>query len=189
MKRHPSLQPLSREHHQALVHCRTLAQKLESPHSTTWRTAAAALQQYWDARFSSHMADEEHVLLDVLSSPLRSRLLDEHDRLRAQFCGLDNTLDPGRALALDDLASLAATLQAHIQWEERVLFSYIQSQVSPDELQSLGDRLHSRRASDAASCGLPTDRHLLVVRRGHDRATLSATFLHEGTPWAERLSS
>ena len=70
-------------------------------------------------------------------------------------------LDPGRALALDDLASLAATLQAHIQWEERVLFSYIQSQVSPDELQSLGDRLHSRRTSDAASCGLPTDRNFL----------------------------
>ena len=112
-------------------------------------------------RFSSHMADEEHVLLDVLSSPLRSRLLDEHDSLRAQFRSLDNTLDLGRALALDDLASLAATSQAHIQWEERVLFSYIQSQASPNELQSPGDRLHSRRASDAASCGLPTDRHLL----------------------------
>ncbi|MDZ4736343.1 MAG: hemerythrin domain-containing protein, partial [Rhodospirillaceae bacterium] len=156
MKRHPSLQPLSREHHQALVHCRTLAQKLESPLSTAWRTAAAALQQYWDARFSSHMADEEHVLLDVLSSSLRSRLLNEHDRLRAQFGGLDNTLDPGRALVLDDLASLAATVRAHIRWEEHVVFPYIQSHVPPDELQSLGDRLHSRRASDAASCGLRT---------------------------------
>ena len=75
--------------------------------------------------------------------------------------GDQRRLEIARALALDDLASFAATLQAHIQWEERVLFSYIQSQVSPDELQSLGDRLHSRRASDAARCGLPTDRHLL----------------------------
>jgi len=86
MKRHPSLQPLSREHHRALLYWRELDQQLGSPHSAGLRTAASALQQYWNPRFASHMADEEHVLLDALSGAMRSRLLDEHDLLRLLLC-------------------------------------------------------------------------------------------------------
>ena len=76
MKRHPSLQPLSREHHQALVHCRTLAQKLESPHSTALRTAAAALQQYWDAGCLMKIACEARMQGQVLKIVHPMDLLD-----------------------------------------------------------------------------------------------------------------
>jgi len=154
MKRHPSLQPLSREHHRALLYWRELDQQLGSPHSAGVRTAAAALQQYWNPRFASHMSDEEHVLLDALPGAMRSRLLDEHGLLRLLLGSLDDRLDSGGPLALDDLASLVATLHAHIRWEERVLFPYLQCHVPPDELRSWGDRLRGRRASDEARCDL-----------------------------------
>ena len=91
------------------------------------------------------MAEEEQLLLDLLSGDLRSRLLAEHDTLRSLFCSLDDQLDSGRPFALDDLATLAATLRAHIHWEERVLFPHLEAHVSPEELQSLGDRLRDRQ--------------------------------------------
>ncbi|MCH7685233.1 MAG: hemerythrin domain-containing protein [Planctomycetes bacterium] len=144
MKRHPSLQPLSHEHHRALLCWRELDKQLSIPHGAALRSAAAALQHYWNSRFSSHMAEEEQLLLDLLSGDLRSRLLAEHDTLRSLFCSLDDQLDSGGPFALDDLASLAATLRAHIRWEERVLFPHLQTHVSPEELRSLGNRLRDR---------------------------------------------
>ena len=90
------------------------------------------------------MAEEEQLLLDLLSGDLRSRLLAEHDTLRSLFCSLDDQLDSGGPFVLDDLASLAAKLRAHIRWEECVLFPHLQTHVSPEELRSLGNRLRDR---------------------------------------------
>ncbi len=152
MKRHPSLQPLSREHHRALLCWRELDKQLSIPHGAALRSAAAALQHYWNSRFSSHMAEEEQLLVDLLSGDLRSRLLVEHDTLRSLFCSLDDTLDSIGPLAIDDLANLMATLRAHIRWEERVLFPHLQSHVSKDELQFIGDRLRGRKVCEDAYC-------------------------------------
>jgi iron-sulfur cluster repair protein YtfE (RIC family) len=157
MKRHPSLQPLSHEHHRALLCWRELDKQLSIPHSSALRSAAAALQHYWNSRFSSHLAEEEQLLLDLLSGDLRSRLLAEHDTLRSLFRSLDDTLDSNGALAIDDLASLAATLPAHIHWEERVLFPHLQSHVSTDELRFIGDRLRGRKVSEDAYCDVFDD--------------------------------
>jgi hemerythrin-like domain-containing protein len=98
------------------------------------------------------MADEETLLLGLLSDALRSRLLAEHDTLRSLFCSLDDTLDSNGPLAIDDLVSLAATLRAHIRWEERVLFPHLQSHVSTDELRLIGDRLRGHKFSEDAYC-------------------------------------
>ena len=152
MKRHPSLQPLSHEHHRALLCWRELDKQLSIPHSAALRSAAAALQHYWNSRFSSHMAEEEQLLLDLLSGDLRSRLLAEHDTLRSLFRSLNDQLDSNGPLAIDDLASLAATLRAHIRWEERVLFPHMQSHVSTDELRSIGDGLRGRTDPEDANC-------------------------------------
>ena len=152
MKRHPSLQPLSRKHHRALLCWRELDQQLGMRHGAGLRTAAVALQRYGNSRFSSHMADEETLLLGLLSDALRSRLIAEPDTLRALFCSLDDTLDSNGPLAIDDLVSLAATLRAHIRWEERVLFPHLQSHVSTDELRLIGDRLRGRKVSEDAYC-------------------------------------
>ena len=83
------------------------------------------------------MAEEEQLLLDLMGGDLRSRLLAEHGTLRSLFCSLGDQIDSGGPLALADLASLAATLRAHIRWEERVLFPHLQTHVSPEELRSL----------------------------------------------------
>jgi hemerythrin-like domain-containing protein len=118
--------------------------QLGIPHGAALRSAAAALQHYWNSRFSRHLAEEEQLLLDLLSGDLRSRLLAEHDTLRSLFCSVNDQLDSGGPVALNDLVSLAATLRGHIRWEERVLFPHLQAHASPEELRSLGDRLRER---------------------------------------------
>ncbi len=90
------------------------------------------------------MAEEEQLLLDLLSGDLRSQLLAEHDTSRSLFGSLDEQLDSGGPVVIDDLATLAATLRAHIRWEERVLFPHLQAHLSPAELRSVGDSLHER---------------------------------------------
>ena len=150
MKRHPTLRPLSREHHRALLCWRELDQQLGMRRGANLRTATVALQRYWSSRFSSHMADEETLLLGLLSDALRSRLLAEHDTLRSLFCSLDDMLDSNGSLTIDDLASLGTTLRAHIRWEERVLFPHLQSHVSTDALRFIGDRLRGRMVYEDA---------------------------------------
>lgn len=152
MKRHPSLQPLSREHHRALLCWRELDRQLSIPQGAALPSAAAALQHYWISRSSNHMAEEEQILLDLLSRDLRSQLLAEHDTLRSLFCSVDDQLDSGGPVPLDDLASLAAALRAHIRWEERVLFPHMQSHVSTDELRFIGDGLRGRKDPEDAYC-------------------------------------
>ena len=98
------------------------------------------------------MADEETLLLGLLSDALRSRLLAEHDTLRSLFCSLNDTLDSNGPLVIDDLASLGETLRAHIRWEERVLFPHLQSHLSTNELRFIGDRLRGRKVYEDAHC-------------------------------------
>lgn len=114
MKRHPGLQQLSREHHHSLV----LARR-----ARRWATQEAQAREHgWDLireayrrELLPHFTEEETRLLPLLGadSELVTRTLDEHAQLRRL------ALDGSTGLELHELGSL---LEAHIRFEERVLF-------------------------------------------------------------------
>ena len=143
MKRNANLQPLSREHHLALLCWRELDRQLSAAGGgdhADLTVAIDGLREYWDDKFLAHMDCEETLLLDLLSDALRSRLLAEHSALRSHFYSVLQQLDSGE-FDNDELVKLTTLWRAHIRWEERQLFPYLETHASTGDLASIGESL------------------------------------------------
>ena len=149
MKRHPHLQPLSREHHRALLCWRDLDKELDDSDTARIVSATKGLLDYANDRFLSHMADEETLFVGLLNDELQTRLISEHETLRSLLESARRKLSPA-LLDISELTQLAAMWRAHIRWEERHMFPYLEANTSDDELQAIGDQLVQK--SQTSSC-------------------------------------
>lgn len=97
------------------------------------RKAVAEFVDGWDQEIAQHFADEERLLLDVMSDADRDRMLEEHRQLRdfaAQARQLRKQTDPDADL----VRRIGQTLNDHIRWEERDLFTRIQDDLNDEQL-------------------------------------------------------
>lgn len=120
MKRHAALHPLSRDHHNVLVHARRLRGLDARVDADTARRRFLA---YFESVLRHHFDEEEALLGPRIADPaLRQRLLDEHADLRR------------RAAALPDgQAELGEALRLHVRFEEDVLFPALEAGVADAE--------------------------------------------------------
>lgn len=132
LKRHPSLQPFSREHMSGLVLARNLRRR---PLDDSARmTVVTEFMRGWERELAPHFADEERILLPIITdATLGDRLLAEHARLRELAVALPSSAQPRTEQLMQQLGEL---LEDHIRWEERVLFETIQAQ-APEALAKL----------------------------------------------------
>lgn len=121
MKRHPSLEPFSRDHNDGLI----LARKL----STAGAEALPEFRHAWEVELADHFREEERLLGPLCDEVARTRLFSEHEDI--ETLGKSAT-DDGGAGRLGEL------LNDHIRWEERELFVAIEKSADPATLQSLG---------------------------------------------------
>ncbi|WGF91641.1 hemerythrin domain-containing protein [Aequorivita marisscotiae] len=134
IKRHVALQPLSRQHHFGLL----FSWKLRKGFHKNIETKR--LQQYakwfFKHEIEPHFKDEEKYLFPILEADneLIERALKEHRRLKRLF---NNTKDPERSLH-----QLEEELDAHIRFEERVLFNEIQKVATEAQLKKI-EEIHS----------------------------------------------
>lgn len=148
MKRHPSLVPLSRDHHHGLV----MAQRLILGRSTNPRAdwpadraaQAARLVEFFVSDLRPHFEVEEAHVFPVAARELddggnRTRaLIVEHETMRAMV--RDLVADPASRLP-ERLAAFGELLKQHIHTEERILFEQMQAACDPGVLESLGARI------------------------------------------------
>src|SRR5688572_29368108 len=137
MKRDEALQPLSRDHHQALHQALRLKRAEQS-------TAAAALHgmvEFFDAHGALHFRVEEEVLLpayvrdggaDAADAAI-ARVLTDHVWIRARIAALRDAAD----VPVAQVRELGERLDAHVRHEERVLFPAIEQALSPAQLDAL----------------------------------------------------
>ena len=151
MKRHPSLVPLSRDHHHGLV----MARRLILGRSTNPRAAwpadrsrqAARLIEFFETELRPHFEVEEAYVFPAAERHLgedagRMRvLIAEHETMRAMIRGL--IADPASDLE-ERLIAFGELLEAHIHTEERILFERMQTACDADVLQALGARIAER---------------------------------------------
>lgn len=135
LKRHPALQPLSREHMSGLIQARNLQRSADGG-AHERQGAVDAFVRAWEGEIRAHFEDEERLLLPLTGRPeLRDRLLTEHDVLRslAERCRREP-----EAIASDGaiMGRIGRMLHDHIRWEERVFFESIQRE-RPEELARL----------------------------------------------------
>lgn len=136
IKRHPALQPFSRDHLIGLFHAQRLI-KLEinnTDHALS--ETIAAFEQAWKREISVHFADEDRLLGPLPISPESlKRLHEEHIELTGIIEQV--FIEPFSASLAAQVGNL---LDAHIRWEEHELFPEIGSSLSETELTGLGEQ-------------------------------------------------
>jgi hemerythrin len=155
LKRHPALQPLSRDHYVGLVQAQRLLKAADADVAAR-REAARQFMSAWEAEIAEHFADEERLLPALIhQAGDRDRLLDEHTRLRALAAEAERSIagEPGSDL----LRALGTLLHDHIRWEERQLFPVIEAAANPDQLTRLEEETHTIETSRPRSACRPVE--------------------------------
>ncbi len=117
MRRHPALEPFSRDHNDALILARILMEDRPG--------AMEELQRLWALDLQPHFAAEERLLLPLLTQDEAGRLLTEHAALAEAVAGLASPVGAGRLL------------HDHVRWEERTLFPALESRLTERQFAEL----------------------------------------------------
>jgi hemerythrin-like domain-containing protein len=141
--RHPSLIPLSHDHHHGLalaLRCRKQALgQLKPLGASGLRQRADEFLEFYHANLVPHFRAEEIVLFPPLRdtipdcAPLVDELCHQHDELRQGVPGLES--EGGLAKLIFDLADL---LERHIRKEERELFPLFEAHFDDAEAERIG---------------------------------------------------
>jgi hemerythrin-like domain-containing protein len=139
MKRHPALEPLSRDHHRALV----IARELGRASSENAAAVARRFVEFLKGHELAHFALEEAVLLPALPEQapgpgLAQRVHDDHAFLRQAMERLGSS-----EADVEFLHTVGRRLREHVQMEERELFPYLEESLSAVELESVGARIEA----------------------------------------------
>ena len=118
MRRSPRLQPLSRDHHAALVLAKVCERSADADVATVAAACQRVIRSYTD-ELQPHFLIEEETLLPLLrgtpEQPLAERTLHDHQQLAELR---DRMQVPGA----DALRQFGEILMAHVRFEERELF-------------------------------------------------------------------
>lgn len=137
IKRHIALQPLSREHHHALL----LSWKIRS--GLRKNVEANRIKKYCDCFFDNqllpHFEMEENHLFPILGKEhdLVKQGVEHHRELQQLF--------KEQTASVENLQKIADLLDRHIRFEERILFNEIQKAASAEDLKKLAE-LHPEQA-------------------------------------------
>lgn len=129
LKRHIALQPLSRQHHFGLL----FSWKLRKGFAKN--IDISRLQDYakwfFKTEIEPHFDDEEKYVFPIMepNNELVERALKEHRRIKRLF---NDTENPEKSLH-----QLEEELDAHIRFEERILFNEIQKVATQEQLQKI----------------------------------------------------
>ena len=137
MKRHVSLQPLSRDHYGGLVQAKHLTEAADKGPDER-AAAVAGFARAWETEISDHFAVEERLLLPLLGDEAAeaARLREEHGALRALAAqAAVPSVEP------NTLRTLGRRLHDHIRWEERELFPLLERTLSEAQLAALEEPL------------------------------------------------
>lgn len=133
MKRHESIIPLSRDHHHALLFCWKLKQGISK--GITQQRLSAYTWYFMDQQLLPHFRLEEQIVFSKSRAPLCSQAIEEHRKLEQL----------GSAIALHhnshDIETFIRQLEAHIRFEERVLFPQLEQRLSAATLLQIATEM------------------------------------------------
>lgn len=129
MRRHPALEPFSRDHNTGLILARALTEARPG--------ADQQFREAWTRELADHFAEEERLLGPLSSEVQFTRLIEEHRQIKRLGERLPETM-----------RLLGEALDAHIRWEERFFFPAIEASASEEQLAQLmraTDEVEERR--------------------------------------------
>lgn len=166
MKRHESLQDLSRDHYYALVQAQQVRNAVAGEDGAlSPEQAAEDLVRFYQEEGRHHFDEEEQVLLPILGrhvnlddDPMAQRLLTDHEWLRGAFAELGRKLDAGDDYE-DVLADLGARLHDHARFEEDELFPRLQRDLGTADLGQVHEASREYRLRTRGEASVGPARH------------------------------
>jgi hemerythrin-like domain-containing protein len=136
LKRHPALQPFSREHLTGLFHAHQLMWLSNGRARADLATTVANFKNAWDDEISLHFSEEERLFSDLpVTAESLARLRQEHDAIR----DLTTSLFVAKADDQELCLRFGQMLNDHIRWEERQFYPEIEQALSEAGLAALGE--------------------------------------------------
>lgn len=136
LKRHPALQPLSRDHVIALFHAHQLMWLSTGRARFDAITTVNNFRKAWANEIIPHFGNEERLLPQL---PIRaesiSRLLTEHASIRQLISSMHDG-EPD----LDLCSRIGNAIERHVRWEEHELFPEVERSLSQPQLDELQEQ-------------------------------------------------
>ena len=132
IKRDEFLKPLRRDHHHGLLLCWKIRAGFRK------QVEISRIKSYSDWFYKNHLLPhfevEEKYVFPILGNDhaLVKKALSEHRKLRRLFEDSDD--------ASKNLGKIEENLEAHIRFEERILFNEIQKTASAKELEEMEEK-------------------------------------------------
>lgn len=134
--RNKNLYVFSHEHHHGLV----FAVRLKKASQTNSETLKKYVLHFWNTALDAHFKNEEELFLHLLTNKdIKTQFLREHKLINS----LINDIQSANEDFIQKARELSDQLKLHIKFEEKVLFPWLQDNLSPDELYQIGESLKS----------------------------------------------
>lgn len=136
IKRSGYLLQLSKDHHFTLLFCWKIRQGLKL--GVDAERMKKYVAHFREHDMEPHFSEEEQILFAPLNTGEVQKAISEHQNIRQLT---SRVLQLNGTDALEQLEALANMVDAHIRYEERELFPYLEKNLSPDQLQAIGHEL------------------------------------------------
>lgn len=134
LKRTEAIVPLSRDHHHGLLFAWKIKQGAR--YGAAPERMAPYVAYFWEAHLAPHFREEEEILFrPAVENNLVQQALEEHIAIR------DLAAAGASATETAPLLALADAVKAHIRFEERTLFPFLENHYSTTTLREIGAAL------------------------------------------------
>ncbi len=137
IKRNKNIIALSKDHHYGLLFCWKIRQGLKM--KIELERIRNYINYFWDGHMIEHFREEEELLFSKVNAAVCNQGKDEHEIIRLLISGINghNKDNPATYTQLVNL------VDQHIRYEERVLFPYLEKNISEENLNSIGVALQN----------------------------------------------
>ena len=132
--RNENLYVFSHEHHHGLV----FAVRLKRAADTNGETLKKYVSDFWNNALEDHFKKEEDLFLKWISDKdLKDQFLNEHASINSLVKDIQKSEDQ----IVEKALGLSVQLKLHVKFEEKLLFPWLQNNLSSDQLKSIGEAL------------------------------------------------
>ena len=139
IKRRAELIQLSKDHHLSLLFCWKIRQGLKMNISPD--RIKPYVKYFWQHHMQPHFLEEEEFLFVLVNDKKIEKALQEHKQISDL---IQKTMIPDQKGVLTLLLHLTDVVEAHVRYEERELFPYLELQLDSTQLTRLAQQLNAK---------------------------------------------
>ena len=140
IKRNENIAKLSRDHHASLMFCWKLRQGIKR--EVDVKRMQDYVSYFLNQHFIPHFQEEEDILFTPIKDEKVQKAIDDHVIIKMKVA------DISQFGSNEDLTALADLVDAHVRYEERILFPHLERELSDGQLEHIGQNLAEEAIKD-----------------------------------------